>query len=114
MKLERLTAEQVAPFVQVAAAGDWPLIADEINRGQAEAWCMDEGRAHLVTRVDDRGMVIVLAEGRGVIANDQALRELARKKGAKAVLFHISRPSFFRVVERLGYEQIERVYRVKV
>jgi hypothetical protein len=83
VKLQKITAAAIAPYVQQAARGAWSVVESEIKQGICEAWRVNDGRAYVVTRLEPRGLVIVLGEGSGLIAMEPNFQALARSWGLR-------------------------------
>jgi len=113
MKLQKITAGAIAPYVQRAAGQDWPVIKSEIEADISEAWRVNDGSFYMVTRVEKRGLIVVLAEGRGVFFNTKQIHKLAQIAGCKAVFFYTENRKMWRVVEKMGYQNVERVYKLE-
>lgn len=116
MKLERATTDQVAAHIQRAAGIDLPDILREIRQGISEAWRVNDGAAWMVTRIErtqaGKELVIVCLEGRGFDVIAPGIIELAKRGGFQSIRAHAQRRGLFRMYERHGLTEAERVYRV--
>lgn len=113
VKLEKLTAAEIAAHVSTAAGQDWRLIAEEIDSGSCEAWRVNAGEAFMVTRIEHRTneLVVVCFEGRGLRAVADAIMEQAKHIGCRSIRFHTGRPALGKMMQRFGFDELERVYR---
>lgn len=118
MRLERLTWQQVAPYVGKACGNDAADIAADVESGNAEAWRIDDGEAYMVNRIErtatGKELVVMVLQGRGLRRIAPQIIEAARSVGCVTIRFHTTRPGMARMLKPFGFEEAERVYRVGV
>lgn len=92
------------------------LIAEEHAAGEVQVWSIDDGRCYLCTRAertaDGRELVIVAAEGRGLVACWPFIAQRAAALGFDSIRFHATNPAMGRMARAHGFVEVERVYKV--
>lgn len=110
--IRRITADEVAPHIGVAAGDDLDFILREVRAGISQAYALDS--AHIVTRAEGSELVVVCFEGRGLRAGAEFIISRAREAGLKSVRYHTAHRWVEKIVADLGFVEVERVHRVMI
>jgi hypothetical protein len=118
MRLERLSWQEVAPHVPISCRGDEADIAAEVDAQIAEAWRINDGQAHMITRLEQNAegveLVVIALEGRGLAGLAPSIINAGRAAGARSIRFHYVRPGMLRMLKPFGFDEVERVARASL
>ncbi len=98
--------------IREAAGEDLPIIAREIQTGQAQF--LDCYGCAFVLRAEGSEMVTVCAEGKNLLKAVPLIIQKAKERGYKTIRFHTKRPALQRLLNKINVSayEAERVYRV--
>jgi len=112
----KLKWREIAPFLSRVLNDDAKAIEREVKTGIAEAWRID--RCYFVTRVEEKELVIVVAQGRDFTEGIKRFLNIARDGDLKSIRFHTKRKGLQKLVNKIlekenaKAELLEKVYRV--
>ena len=93
----------------------------DIEKGRCQLWRVNPGRLFIITRIEDRELVVCCAAGRGMVAAAVYLLAAAMNQGLTSVRFHSRRPALARLMRKAGFPFVavercgdETVYRMGV
>lgn len=115
MKMQRVAwSPEIGQALAGAARGDLDVIRAEVEHGVSELWHAqhDQGGGYVVTRQEDKELVIVAASGTGCrpVIQHITRRALAAGLGLRT---HIQRPGLRRIYEWEGWALDELVMRIR-
>lgn len=115
MRFQRLTWQQIAPYVGISCGDAVADIAAEVQAGQAEAWRLNSGMAYMVTRIEEasqgRELVVIAFEGRNLRHLVPGIISQARAVGCRSIRYHTTRRGLERMLRAFGFGEAERVHR---
>lgn len=115
-------SKDAAEGLKLSLAGDLQAIADEVQAGIAELWSVG-GHGYVITRFEINGgkkeLVLVAGEGFkkdgiGYIESVKAFCNIAAAAGAETVRAHSSIKGIGRLLQSIGFNELERVYRLVI
>jgi hypothetical protein len=105
--------DEAAAALAGAMAEDSEFIANEVKSGGAVLWCC-VGHGWLVTRQE--GSELVFVAGAGINARDVIKLFISKKNKLKikTCRIHSARRGMGKYLKKLGFKEVERVYKVAV
>lgn len=93
---------------------DIDLIGEQVKRGIASLWIIDNGAAYMVTRREFETFVVVAYEGAQLRETTPYVMRVAQASGCSEIRFHTNNPALIRMLREFNPEPIEYVMRIKV
>jgi hypothetical protein len=107
---EKITFAQAAPYLSKSVGKDSVALEKQCNSGAAQCWRLQKGKAYMLTRAENKELVVCCFEGEnlGEIITDviQAVKE----SGFSSIRFHTKRPAILKLI-RQEFELVEYVFR---
>ncbi len=103
-----------------ALRGDLPLLKAQVNRGIAQLWEIysDYGKSWMISRVENlkgqHELVICCYQGCDLKNIAPLVVESAKRQGFASIRFHTHRKGLNRLIEDLGFDPYETVYRKRL
>lgn len=115
MKFKRVGwSEQLKSGLGETLRDDEQIIKQQIDSGEALAYCINSGQAWIVLRPEDTELVIMCLKGAGarqIVAN---VAETAKKQGFKTMRAHTQRRGLVRMFSNMGAVEREIVIGVSL
>lgn len=110
MTAERVTWGEIAPHVKSAMLGDDEYFKKAINSGECQAWRFLSGDLWMITRSEGEELVVCCIEGAGLKDAAPKIIEAARHGEFKTIRFHTRRPALGKMLHGFGFEELERIF----
>ncbi len=114
MRIERSAwCDEAAHFLRPALGNDEEFIKNEVERGASVLWCV-VGCGWVVTRLEDQELVFVAGVGKKAREVIRLFMKNKKKLNFKTCRIHSARVGMGRYLKSIGFEEVEKVYRVAV
>jgi hypothetical protein len=92
--------------------GDEVEIHQDVVTGHATCWQLND--CSMISRRDDKELVVMCLAGKGLGDISPSIMEAARQAGCKSLRFHTKRPALGRMLKTLGFEPSEYIFRAEL
>lgn len=93
---------------------DREAIIEGVQAGTLECWRINGGKAWMVTRIEQRELVVCCLQGSGLARLAPVIYRIAQRNGLRAIRFYTRRPGLARMLKRYGFVAAETMYRCEV
>jgi len=106
--------DEIAPHVTKSMRGDEAYFCEAIKRGECQAWRFSLSNIWMITRSENKELVICCIEGEGLNQVAPQIIEVAKQGGFESIRFHTKRPALGRILARFGFNERERIYSLEL
>lgn len=110
VQVARAPLKSVRDLLRPAFGADEAEIVAEVQAGAAQCWVI--GDAAMITRREDRELVVVALAGKGLKEVAPVICKAAKQAGCRSIRFHTKRPGLYRLLSHVGAELREYVFEV--
>ncbi len=103
---------QASPYLKISMGEDAAYFKQAIETGECKAWRLNHGKAYMITREEGAELVVCCLEGSGIHQVAPLIINIAKNAGFKGIRYHSKRAGMGRILQRYGFEEVERVYKV--
>jgi hypothetical protein len=107
---EKITFASAAPYLSKSVGNDGLALKKQCDSNIAQCWRLQEGKAYMLTRAEDKELVICCFEGENLGVIITGVIEAAKNSGFSSIRFHTKRPAILKLI-RQDFELVEHVFR---
>ena len=103
---EKVNFTQAAPHMVKSLGCDVEVLKKECDSGVSQCWRMQNGEAYMLTRAENKELVICCFEGKNLSEIISGVIKAAKNSGFISIRFHTNRPAIIKLIkEEFYYEE---------
>lgn len=108
--VEKITFAQAAPYLAKSLQGDDLALKQQCDNGIAQCWRLQRGQAYMLTRAENKELVVCCFEGQNLGEIISSVIKAAKDSGFVSIRFHTKRPAILKLI-RQEFEVVEHIFR---
>lgn len=107
---EEITFAQAAPYLTKSVLDDSAALKRQCDNGIAQCWRLQRGQAYMLTRAENKELVVCCFEGKNLGEIVSGVIEAAKNSGFTSIRFHTKRPAIVKLIKQ-EFELVEHIFR---
>ena len=107
---EKITFAQAVPYLSKSIGKDGAALEKQCNNGIAQCWRLQKGKAYMLTRAENKELVVCCFEGQGLGEIITGVIQAVKNSGFSSIRFHTKRPAILKLI-RQEFKLVEHVFR---
>lgn len=107
---EKITFSQAAHYLVESLLNDSAALEKQCDSGMAQCWRLQKGKAYMLTRAENKELVVCCFEGENLKSIISGVIKAAKISGFTSIRFHTKRPAIIKLIKE-EFQLVEHIFR---